>query len=100
MYKDKDKQREANRKIKAKSRAQGVTGQGVTSPQAESPVTPKHGCKYCGKTHPIDFEGRRRDYELLESWANGNGTEYQRRLGMTARDYRPLDFIVTSYLGR
>lgn len=52
----------------------------------------------CGKEHPIDYEGRRKDYELLESWAEGEGTEYQRRLGMLARHYRPLDFIVTNYL--
>ena len=43
----------------------------------------------CGKAHPIDLEGRRRDYELLESWARGEGNEYQRRLGQLARHYEP-----------
>ena len=85
-YKDKDKQREAQREWVRQKR---MKAQGSTQI-----------VDVCGKAHPIDFEGRRRDYDLLESWANGNGSEYQRRLGMLARTYRPLDFIVTSYLGR
>ena len=86
MYKDKDKQREAQRNWVRQKRAET---KGST-----------HIIDACGKEHPINFEGRRKDYELLESWANGNGTEYQRQLGVLARAYRPLDFIVTSYLGR
>ncbi len=30
------------------------------------------------------------DYDRLESWAEGNGTEHQYRLGMLARHYRAL----------
>lgn len=52
-----------------------------------------------GKVHQIDFEGRRRDYELLESWAEGTGTEYQRLLGMLARHYRDKGFNLNRYLG-
>ena len=86
MYKDKAKQREVQRNWVRQKRAEV---QGST-----------HIIDACDKEHPINFEGRRKDYELLESWANGNGTEYQRRLGVLARAYRPLDFIMTSYLGR
>ena len=47
MYKDKDRQREANRLIKAKSRAKGVTNlgmtQGVTSYGNGTCVIPKRG---------------------------------------------------------
>ncbi len=86
MYKDPDKQREAQREWVRQKRAKA---QGSTQI-----------IDVCNKAHSIDFEGRRKDYDLLESWANGNGSEYQRRLGMLARVYRPLDFIVTSYLGR
>ncbi|KKL63641.1 hypothetical protein LCGC14_2173060 [marine sediment metagenome] len=51
----------------------------------------------CGNVHQVDFQGRRDDYELLESWVNGNGSESQQRLGALARGYREVD--VQGYLG-
>lgn len=45
------------------------------------------------------FEGRRKDYDLLESWAESSGTEYQRRLGILARYYRDKGFSLERYLG-
>ncbi len=51
----------------------------------------------CSSERPVDFTGRRKDYELLESWANGNGSESQQRLGALARQYRVVD--VQEYLG-
>lgn len=40
-----------------------------------------------GQQHKIDYEGRRRDLDLLLSWANGNGTAYQQQLGQLAIAY-------------
>lgn len=47
----------------------------------------------CGKIHPIDFEGRRKDREVLESWAKGEGTDYQRSLGILAMKYSQIHGI-------
>jgi hypothetical protein len=57
MYKDKDKQREANRQAKARQRAykglakdvQGMTQTENVIPKTDTHVIPKQGCKYCGK---------------------------------------------------
>lgn len=75
-YKDKDRQREVNRerqrRYKARQKAlpeQGVT-QGVT------------GFEKVAALYNIP------NYELLESWAEGQGTEPQRRYGVLARHYR------------
>jgi len=46
MYKDKDKQREANRKAQAKFKAKGIT-ESITNQGITSRVLPS--CKYCGK---------------------------------------------------
>lgn len=46
-------------------------------------LTDAVGCR-----HKIDYEGRRKDFDLLESWADGNGTEWQCLMGTLARHYR------------
>ena len=60
-YKDKDKQREANRRIQAKRRAKGVTkgvtSQGVTVSDSGTCVTPKRGKDIkCFKDLPPDVQ--------------------------------------------
>ena len=68
-----------------------VTGQNVTVCETVTDA--------CGNKHPIDYEGRRRDYDLLESWAEGKGTMYQQRLGILSRRYsRSKELGI--YLGR
>lgn len=52
-----------------------------------------------GTEHLIDYEGRRKDYELLESWVEGKGSEYQKRMGLLARHYRAPSFDLNRYLG-
>ena len=48
----------------------------------------------------IDYEGRRKDYEMLERWANSEGTEQQRRYGLLARHYRMMARVdVDRFLG-
>ena len=42
-YKDPDKQREANRRAKARQRAKGMTSQGVTDTSSGAHVIPKRG---------------------------------------------------------
>ena len=54
MYKDKDKQREANRQAKRAQRVRDNEPQGMTLaepviPSSDIHVIPKRGCKYCGK---------------------------------------------------
>ena len=82
MYKDKDRQREANKQAQQRRRelvrqgttgsegmtdkeidnvyqgmTKGVTGQGVTSPQAASSVTPKRGKDIkCFEDLPLDVQ--------------------------------------------
>jgi len=73
MYKDKDKQREAQRNWVRQKR---IEQKGST-----------HTIDACGNAHPIDLEGRRKDHTLLEAWAEGKGTEHQRHLGLLARHY-------------
>ena len=91
MYKDKAKQREADRERQKRRRdkvkAKGVTFEGVTQG-----VTSPAGVfvDAIGQVHPIDFEDRRKDYDLLESWADGKGSEQQRRYGQLARHYRMM----------
>ena len=46
--------------------------------------------------HPIDYEGRRKDYELLKSWDEGKGTAYQQQLGSTGRMYG----VINGYLSK
>ncbi len=44
-----------------------------------------------GVEHEIDYEGRKADDKLLESWADGEGTEYQRRLGVLSMQYSMMN---------
>ena len=74
MYKDKDRQKQAQREWVRQKRADQKQGSTLTDA--------------CGKEHPIDYEGRRKCYELLESWAKGKGTEHHRHIGLLARHYR------------
>lgn len=53
-----------------------------------------------GKEHPIDYEGRRKTRALLKSWARGEGSEYQRRLGVLAKTYSVIHNVDEQrYLG-
>ena len=55
----------------------------------------------CGKSHKIDYEGRRKTHDMLESWRRGEGTEYQRRIGQLSADYTLIKGIdLDSHLGR
>ena len=95
MYKDKDRQKEANRlaasRRRAKGMTKGMTNQGMT-PANSNTLRPEPVKRTitdaCGTEHAIDFAGRRKDYELLESWAEGSGTEQQQSMGKLARNYR------------
>lgn len=64
----------------------------------ESQVQTRTITDACGNEHPIDSEGRRNNYDLLESWADGQGTEQRRRYGGLARCYRDKDFDLDRYL--
>ena len=39
----------------------------------------------CGTAHKIDYDKRRKDQDLLDSWANGEGSPFQQRLGTLDR---------------
>ena len=71
-----------------------VPGNGKVSVPADKPVSVPDMIKDCnGVDHKIDYEGRNADAKLLESWAKGEGTPYQQRLGkLTAQGKR--------YMGR
>ena len=47
----------------------------------------------CGTVHKIDYEKRRKDHNLLDSWANGEGTPSQQRIGTLDRQ----DDVVKGY---
>ncbi len=59
----------------------------VSVPDEKQVSVPRTIIDACGNEHPIDFEGRRQTYELLESWAKGEGTAYQQQLGLLNRAY-------------
>ena len=71
-YKDKDKQREANRLAKQKQR-QGMTPLGVT--QTENVIP------------PVRHIHKDRARDLLDHWADGGGTPRQRPLGILNKQY-------------
>ena len=81
-YKDKDRQKEAQRDWVRQKRAEAKGSTVIIDA--------------CGKEHPIDFEGRRRDYEMLKSWTKAEGTREQRTLGILARQYS----IINGYLDK
>ncbi len=41
----------------------------------------------CGNEHKIDYEGRRSNWLMLRSWADGKGTPKQVALGKLSRNY-------------
>ncbi len=81
-YKDKDKQREAQRERTRRYRAKqkGVTSEGVTPEGATGLVIPTTIEQVKALT-PDQAKA------ILNSWAEGKGTEYQRRLGLLAQCY-------------
>ena len=94
MYKDKEKQKQAQREWVRQRRAKD---KGSTS---GSTVVERTITDACGNVHPIDFEGRRETYNLLESWAKGEGTAYQQTLGLLNRTYTTIkDTDLQHYLG-
>jgi hypothetical protein len=112
MYKDKEKQKQSQRERtrRYRDKTKGVTSEGVT----DGCVTPKvlaqinQACgdypnsiiDACGTAHPIDYEGRRKSYNLLRSWAEGKGTQAQQVLGQLAMTYNVLKGIdINHYLG-
>ena len=83
MYKDKDKQKQAN-KVSAQRRrdkAKGMT-QGMTIIDEQPNVIPDEAAVKAGARL-----SRLPDHDTLESWADGNGTPYQQRLGLLNRHY-------------
>lgn len=77
MYKDKDKQRQAQREWVRQKRAkeQGSTGTIVDA---------------TGQVHGVDYEGRRKTYAMLKAWAEGKGTQTQRVMGRLAMTYNVI----------
>lgn len=75
-YKDLDRQRQAQRDWVRQKRAEQKGSTTIIDA--------------CGKEHPIDFEGRAKDRALLESWAKGEGSTYQRSLGILAMKYSQI----------
>ena len=89
-YKDKDKQREANKAAAKRHRqgmTKGMTDNGNVTPCVTPCVIPKTFTDVSGTEHLIDYEGRRRDYKLLKSWSNGKGAPGQQMLGKLAMTY-------------
>ena len=62
---------------------------------------PRRTVKDCtGAEHPIDYEGRRKNYALLKSWAEGKGTAMQQIMGRLAMTYNVIKGLdVNHYLG-
>lgn len=91
-YKDRNKQREAVRKAVAKHR-QGITSAGIT----QQGITIVDAT---GNQHEIDYDTRRKDFELMLAWAEGKGNDYQQRLGFLSLTYTAIKNIdINSYLG-
>lgn len=104
MYKDKDRQRQASkeRMRRYRERAKGVTSQGVTveGVTPDNVIPEVYITDAIGTKHKIDYEGRCKDFNLLLSWANGNGTAYQQLLGQLAMAYHVIKRVDTNkYLG-
>ena len=77
-----------------------VTAESVTVSVTPDVVPCQTITDACGKVHPIDFEGRREVQGLLDSWAEGKDTAWQRRLGKLHQQYQVIKGInVDHYLG-
>ncbi len=59
----------------------------ISVPDLSVPAANRTLTDACGNVHQIDFDGRRKDCDLLKSWSEGKGTPYQKRLGTLARQY-------------
>lgn len=86
-YKDKDKQREADR-LRQKRRRDKIKAKGVT---IEGGVTNQAVTAEASDITVASPPQTMTDAELLNSWAAGNGTEYQRRMGVLANHYPLID---------
>lgn len=97
MYKDKDRQREAQRERtrRYRDKAKGVTSEGVTpgSVTGKFITLQKTFTDARGTLHSIEHKSRFANHQLLELWANGEGTEYQKKLGLLARQYRMFHYL-------
>jgi len=63
---------------------------------AEEVSVPAYLTDAVGGRHKIDYEGRRKDYELLKGWAGGEGTSQQQAIGALARKYS----VINGYLDK
>ncbi len=79
-YKDKDKQKQAQRDWVRQRRAEQKGSTTIMDA--------------VGNEHLIDFEGRCKDFDLLKDWHAGKGTVYQQALGELARKYS----VINGYL--
>ncbi len=62
--------------------------------QAETGAAPERATTLtdaAGNVHEIDYEGRRADVKVLESWANGKGTLNQQNMGKLALHYSMMN---------
>lgn len=84
MYKDKDKQKEANRAAKARQRAKGMTQEGMTP---DIDIAQGYDEAMMGQ-YDYKTSTPAQDSQLLRDWADGLGTEYQRRMGELGAQYR------------
>lgn len=87
-YKDPEKAKQAAKDRMRKHRAQQEQGE-----HKEGEQTGRTFLDCCGTCHKIsikynvDFEGRRKDWQLLSNWYEGKGTLYQQRIGALAMQY-------------
>ena len=68
----------------------------VDGARAEAHAAQRTVVDVTGQQHEIDFEGRRKDQEILDDWAAGKGTLQQQELGKQARKYS----VIKGYLDK
>ena len=81
MYKDPEKQKQAQRNWVRQKRLEQKGSTCIIDAT--------------GKARPIDYEGRCKSHRLLADWADGKGTPYQQALGRLSRQYD----IIRGYTG-
>lgn len=91
-YKDKDRQREANRQAQARFKAKGITDEGITS----------KGITEQGKTKPLEHEHRvpvsdqpKKVYPPLSIYKRGKDTKHQMTV-MERLFYKPAHLLKPS----
>ena len=97
MYKDKEKQRQANKEAKARWKAkqvEGIPDQGILAEGI--PVT---FLDACGNEHRIDYENRRDRRKQLVDWIN-NGTPEQAATGRIAIVYDVIQWGIDNIEAR